>query len=73
MLDKSDVVINNNRYLRRRVKGLLRIAEDSKMSTTRWRKAAIQGWLTDKVIDSKKKGLKPILLQKCELVRIIKK
>ena len=73
MLDKSDVVINNNRYLRRRVKGLLRIAEDSKMSTTRWRKAAIQGWLTEKGIDSKKKGLKPILLQKCELVRIIKK
>ena len=55
------------------MKGLLRIAEDSKMSTTRWRKAAIQGWLTEKAIDSKKKDLKPILLQKRELVRIVKK
>ena len=64
--DKSVVVIDNARYHSR-------LTEDSKRPATNWRKAAIQQWLTEKGVTFDKKDTIPILLQKREMVPIIKK
>ena len=66
LLDKSAAVIDNTCHHSR-------IIEESKRPTTSWKKAAIQEWLTEKAIYFQKKDSKPILLQKRELVPIVKK
>ena len=66
LLDKSAVVIDNTCHHSR-------IIEESKRPTTSWKKAALQEWLTEKAIYFQKKDSKPILLQKRELVPIVKK
>lgn len=63
MLDKSAV---NMRYHSR-------ITEEGKRPKAGWRVATFQEWLMEKGIHLEKKDTKSILLQKCELVPIVKK
>ena len=60
------MVIDNARYH-------LKITGESKRPTTSWRKDVIQKWLTEKEIHLQKKDTKLILLEKLELIPIVKK